>query len=123
LYQGLKVTTDYDSLLAKVIAWGEDRSAAIQRLRRALREFQIGGLATDLGFLLQVTDSTPFTEGDFDTTYLDHFVPPPQPAGDLEREHAVALAAALLAHRQHGGLPAPMSVSSNWRTTAWLEQM
>ena len=89
----------------------------------ALAVAMFAGLATDLGFLLQVTDSTPFTEGDFDTTYLDHFVPPPQPAGDLEREHAVALAAALLAHRQHGGLPAPMSVSSNWRTTAWLEQM
>jgi acetyl-CoA carboxylase biotin carboxylase subunit len=124
LYQGLKVTTNYDSLLAKVIAWGEDRQSALQRLRRALREFQIGGLATDLSFLLQIAESLPFARGDFDTTYLDDFAPPPQPVGDLEREHAVALAAALLAHRQHAATSAPPApASDHWRSAAWTEQM
>lgn len=124
LFQGLKVTADYDSLLAKIIAWGENRPAAIQRLRRALREFQIGGLATDLDFLLQITESAPFASGDFDITYLDHFQPPAQPAYDLALERNVALATALLAHRQRGQAADPLNVGSSlWRTTAWREQM
>ena len=56
LYQGMQVTADYDSLLAKVIAYGESRGIAILRLRRALREFQVAGVSTDLEFLFSVVD-------------------------------------------------------------------
>ena len=63
LYVGMSITADYDSMLAKVIAWGENRAVAILRLRRALREFQIGGVPTDLPFLYQVVDSLPFIAG------------------------------------------------------------
>ncbi len=125
LYQGLKVTADYDSLLAKVIAWGENRAAAILRLRRALREFQIGGVNTDLEFLFQVVDSPPFLANNVDTTYLDTFKPSPQ-ENDVALERDAALAAALFAHRQRGNV---RSVSEGngtgnvWRTVAWREQM
>ncbi len=123
LYPGMKVTADYDSLLAKVIAWGENRAVAILRLRRALREFQIGGVPTDLEFLFQVIDSSPFIAGNFDTTYLDTFAPePPAHPEALERDAAVA--AALLAHRQRS---TPRSAAAEqhdaWRRAAWREQM
>ena len=126
LFQGMKVTSDYDSLLAKIISWGENRGVAIQRLRRALRECQIGGLTTDLAFLLQVAESAPFNNGQFDTTYLDTFEPPAHPAKDLALERDMALAAALLAHRERAKtapLPDSHPTATAWRTAAWREQM
>ncbi len=122
LYPGMVVTSDYDSLLAKVSAWGENRAVAILRLRRALREFQIGGVATDLEFLFQIVDSLPFQTGNFDTTYLDTFRPPEtEEKTALERD--AALVAALLAHRRKARQVTAPTAENAWRTTAWREQM
>ncbi|MCD4739148.1 MAG: acetyl-CoA carboxylase biotin carboxylase subunit, partial [Anaerolineae bacterium] len=123
LYPGMPVTADYDSLLAKVIAWGEDRAVALQRLRRALREFRLGGVPTDLEFLLQVLESPRFIAGNIDTTYVETFRPRPQ-AGDPELERQIALATALAAHRRQGQTKSePSSPPGMWRMTAWREQM
>jgi len=123
LYQGIEVTADYDSLLAKVIAWGENRSTAIQRLHRALDELQIGGISTDLEFLKQIITSPKFIEGDVDTTYLEE-VNLPQPNQNLELEKEIALAAALFAQQQRESRIEPqMQNSSTWQQTAWSEQM
>ncbi|MGC9521525.1 MAG: acetyl-CoA carboxylase biotin carboxylase subunit [Anaerolineae bacterium] len=124
LFQGMQVTTDYDSLLAKVIAWGDSRAEALVRLRRALREFQIGGVVTDSGFLLQILESAPFVGGDVHTTFLDEFHPS-RPLRVAALESDVAAAAALLAHRQRSRVqPAGEGASGgNWRMTAWREQM
>ena len=125
LYPGMAVTADYDSLLAKVIAWGENRAVAILRLRRALREFQIGGVPTDLEFLFEVVDSPPFIAGNFDTTYLETFRPKPRQASDLALERDVALATALLAHRRRQQARAQVAAlgASAWQVAAWREQM
>ena len=77
LYTGLQVTSDYDSLIAKVIVWAEERQTTIQRLRRALGEFQIGGVPTDIDFLIQIIDSESFIQGSANTTYLETFQPAP----------------------------------------------
>jgi len=123
LYPGMPVTADYDSLLAKVIAWGEDRAVALQRLRRALREFRLGGVPTDLEFLLQVLESPRFIAGNIDTTYVETLRPQP-PAGDPELERQIALATALAAHRRQGQTRSdPSSPAGMWRMTAWREQM
>lgn len=123
LYQGMEVGAEYDSLLAKVIAWGENRPSAISRLRCALNEFQIGGLATDLEFLKQIIDSPRFVAGKVTTTYLEEFNPPPA-AQEPELERAVALAAALYTHRrQEKQNPAQNGCPDPWRQAAWNEQM
>lgn len=123
LYQGMSVGADYDSLLAKVIAWGEDRPAAIQRLRRALNEFQIGGLSTDIDFILQIIESPQFVSGDITTTYLETFQPiPPSTEPGLERD--LALAAAMFAHQQRNPTTAfEVGQGSDWQRIAWKEQM
>jgi acetyl/propionyl-CoA carboxylase alpha subunit len=124
LYQGMQVTADYDSLLAKVIAYGESRGIAILRLRRALREFQIAGVSTDLEFLFSVVDSPPFIAGNFDTTYLDTFCPAPDEYDEvLSLERNAALIAALMTHKQRGSKEQQTTKASNWRLTAWREQM
>ncbi len=123
LFTGMKVTPDYDSLIAKVIAWGEDRPLAIQRLQRALNEFQIGGIPTDIDFLQQILKSSSFMAGRADTTYLDTFQPAKAEEGQaLESE--LALAAAILMHQSRKQTPSPLSsANSLWRMAAWREQM
>lgn len=123
LYQGITITTDYDSLLAKVIAWGENRQAAIKRLRRALQEVQIGGLKTDVAFLRQVIDSHPYQTGNIDTSFLDQIQ-----LSDREPEESVtrdaALAAALHIHRKRRtGNRKARSQRDPWQQQAWREQL
>ncbi len=92
---GNDVTLFYDPLLAKLIAWGETREVAIQRMRRALSELVIVGLPTSQAFHLRVMDDTPFLKGDLDITYLERAaarVLAAPPRGGLERTLAVAAA-------------------------------
>jgi len=124
LYLGMSVLPEYDSLLAKVICWGENRQAAIQRLRRALHEFQIGGIPTTLEFLSEVVDSQDFIEGRTDTTYLDGFQALPR-EGEEAQEQEIALATALLIHQmraQDGQIQTNPS-GNPWRAAGWREQM
>ncbi len=125
LYLGMPVTADYDSLLAKVIAWCENRPDAIHRMRRALREFKIAGVATDLSFLEQVINSPKFVAGKVTTTYLEHFIPEIK-ADEPLLERDAAVAAALYAHRQRQQPMEPhvsSAQSNTWRQAAWNEQM
>jgi acetyl/propionyl-CoA carboxylase alpha subunit len=119
----MPVTTNYDSLIAKVIAWGKDRSHAISRLKRALGEFEVGGVATDIEFISQVVGSTSFEAGWTDTTYLDTFHP--ESVGfenSLEKELAVT--AAIVAHQsQRKTVYTRPADGNSWRMTAWREQM
>jgi acetyl-CoA carboxylase biotin carboxylase subunit len=128
LYVGMPITVNYDSLIAKLIAWGEDRQSALNRLRRALQELQIGGVPTDTEFLAQILESDIFAVGRADTTYLDVFQPL-APDGEDPLCQEVAVVAALLAHtEQNRGAPA-QQVSQDeravggWRGAAWREQM
>lgn len=123
LYMGMPVGTDYDSLLSKVITSGDVRYMAIARLRRALKEYQIGGVSTDLDFLRQVIDSAQFLTGVFDTTYLDHFEPQ-DAANNPYLGPEIAAAAALFTHQQRYRVNDPsQDCMSNWQRTAWREQM
>lgn len=122
LYLGMDVTTHYDSLLAKVIVWGEDRETAVQRLKRALKEFQINGVETDLEFLNKIVSDDRFEQGAYDTTFLDTFKPElKQPTEGMEK--LVALATALVAHANQNNQRQQRLEENNWRKTAWLEQM
>src|SRR6059036_3301901 len=68
---GNEVTLFYDPLIAKLVAWGETRDMAIQRMRRALRELVIVGLPTAQPFHLRVMDDPEFRRGELDITYLE----------------------------------------------------
>ncbi|HEX7555165.1 MAG TPA: hypothetical protein VF338_00970, partial [Leptolinea sp.] len=121
---GMKVTSGYDSLIAKVIVWAEERQTTIQRLRRALIEFQIGGVPTDIDFLIQIIESESFIQGSANTTYLETFLP--TPADDEENlDMEMALAAALLEHKNRHQTVAENSAPTPgyWRYEAWKEQM
>jgi acetyl-CoA carboxylase biotin carboxylase subunit len=120
---GNEVTLFYDPLLAKLLAWGETREMAIQRMRRALRELVIVGLPTAQPFHLRVMDDPDFVKGDIDITYLERVggrLLSAPPAGGLER--ALAVTAALLADEQRAAArpPSPPNLATVQRS-AWTE--
>jgi 3-methylcrotonyl-CoA carboxylase alpha subunit len=67
---GDQVSVFYDSMIAKLVAWGEDRAGAIRRLSRALSETQVAGVETNLAFLHAVLEHAAFRAGDVHTGFL-----------------------------------------------------
>ncbi|MEX2415966.1 MAG: acetyl-CoA carboxylase biotin carboxylase subunit [Paenibacillaceae bacterium] len=70
-YQGYSIPPYYDSMVAKLIVWGETREAAISRMKRALSEFMIAGVSTTIPFHLKLLDHKTFVAGDFDIKFLE----------------------------------------------------
>jgi acetyl-CoA carboxylase biotin carboxylase subunit len=71
VYQGATVTVHYDPMVAKLIAWGQDRSEAIDRLKRALTEFVVKGIKTSIPFHQKVVRHPVFLKGKYDTGFID----------------------------------------------------
>jgi len=101
LYNGFTVSEFYDPLVAKVTAWGRDRREAIRRMRRALHEFQIVGVRTNLPFHMAVMEDTRFLAGEFDTGFLNTEIAPAELDTAEARRAAVAVAALLSHQRRH----------------------
>lgn len=68
---GAEVSPHFDSMLVKLIARGRDFPAAVQRTRRALAEFRIRGVATNINFLQAVIEDSTFASGDLSTHFID----------------------------------------------------
>ncbi len=97
--EGLEVSTFYDSLLAKLVVWGDSREAALQRMAGALGEYRVVGLPTSIPFHQWVMGHEGFRRGEYDTSFLaDHFSLA-EPDREANR-HLAALVAALLSHEQ-----------------------
>lgn len=72
VYEGFEVSLYYDSLIGKLVAWGETRGEAILRMRRALDEYRIVGIKTNIPFHQQIVNDTRFIGGQFDTKFVEH---------------------------------------------------
>jgi len=71
VYEGWTVPIEYDPLLAKLAAWGADRTEAIGRMRRALGEYEVFGIRTNLPFFRRILDHPEFLGGRCDTGFID----------------------------------------------------
>lgn len=71
IYDGYCVPPNYDSMLLKVITYGQDRKEAISVMRRALGELQIEGIDTNIDFQYQLIHTPQFETGDFDTSFIE----------------------------------------------------
>jgi len=74
VYQSYVIPPFYDSLLAKLIVWGNNRAVTIERAKRALEEFTVEGVKTTIPFHLEVLENEKFKSGLFDTSFLDNFL-------------------------------------------------
>ncbi|MFD0958711.1 acetyl-CoA carboxylase biotin carboxylase subunit [Paenibacillus chungangensis] len=71
VYPGYTISPHYDSMIAKLIVWGNTRDEAIARMKRALSEFAIEGIRTTIPFHLKVLEHPVFIKGDFDIKFLE----------------------------------------------------
>jgi len=93
--EGMEIPIYYDNMIAKLICYGVDRTQAIERMNRAIDEYQIRGIETTLGFGKFVMEHEAFISGDFDTGFIGKYFDPKQQV-ILSREEELALAAAAL---------------------------
>ncbi len=122
VYEGFDVPIHYDPMLAKLIIWGEDRSQAIARSKRALREFTLHGLVHNLPFHLWALDQPSFVDGSYTTSFVEREFDPDSWLPELEPDTVDALVAAsalfeaLRRTKPTNAATAP--TTSNWRLNA-----
>jgi acetyl-CoA carboxylase biotin carboxylase subunit len=101
VYVGFEITPYYDPLIAKLIAWGETRQQAIIRIRRALEEYRIIGVRTNIPFHQTMMASYPFLSGNYDTRFVEEQFPAIDAAENRESYLDIAaLFATLVSHTQ-----------------------
>jgi acetyl-CoA carboxylase, biotin carboxylase subunit len=126
IYQGWNVPLEYDPLLAKLIASGEDRQQAISRLRRAINEYFVGGVKTNLGLFRTILSNKEFLEGKADTGMLSR-LPSKTAAPDPWEEQIAAIAACIFRSMDAGSPeltgPAADAPPSAWKQTARTESV
>ena len=74
MYEGWTVPIDYDPLLAKLIGYGTDRDQAIARLTRALGEYFVGGIKTNISLFRRILRDADFRAAKLDTGFLDRML-------------------------------------------------
>jgi acetyl/propionyl-CoA carboxylase alpha subunit len=126
IYEGYEVTPYYDSLLAKLICWGATRGDALLRMRRALEEYKIMGLKTNLPFHQNLLDSHRFLAGRFDIHFVEEQFEMNEDASTL-RPDVAAIIAALVEHqsRQQAAQIVQRNVrdTSNWKWVGRYERV
>jgi acetyl-CoA carboxylase, biotin carboxylase subunit len=117
VYEGWNVPLDYDPMLSKLVAFAETREEAIDRMLRALDEYVIGGIKTNIGLFRRILMDEDFRAARIDTGYLERLLAD-EAAGVEERvpEDVVAVAAALFAGsvRREAVVAADAGEESRW---------
>ena len=116
---GDRVSVHYDPMIAKLIVSGENRMVALARLKAALARSHVGGLVTNLGFLLQLAESTEMSNATIDTGMLDRSL---DGILDLDAEVPVEIPAAAVAwwlgEQEHSAIVqtgSPWEIVDGWR--------
>jgi acetyl-CoA carboxylase biotin carboxylase subunit len=100
IYEGWTVPIFYDPMLSKLIAWGKDRNEAIQRMRRALEEYQIVGIKANIAFFQSILRHQKFLAGDLNTKFIEKNYAPEGPERETDSLLDIAsIAAALYADK------------------------
>lgn len=71
VYSGYEIPIYYDPMISKIIVWAETRSAAINRMKRVLEEYQISGVKTSIGFMKRIMETPDFVNGKYDTHFIE----------------------------------------------------
>ena len=115
IYEGWDVPVEYDPLLAKLAVWAPSREAAVARMKRALTEYVIAGIATNREFFGEIMDDAGFRAGALSTAFLEEFFARRQGLASNPEAEAVAALAAVLAQRKSG------AAEASGRASAWLQ--
>ncbi len=125
--QGSEISLYYDPMISKLIAWGRNREQAIQRMTRALSEYQLSGIKTNLAFLKRILQHPDFVHGRLTTTFIDTHRDALFTPGSPHEE-----AAGIVALLRHVTKPNPNKVKtannhqapvSHWKMIGRMKQM
>ena len=121
--QGDEITPYYDSMIAKLIVWDENRDLALARLRGALEAYRIVGVANNIAFLQRLATAPAFAAADLDTALIERqrewLFPPAQ---EPPREGWLAAAIATLLRTHTAADHSPWSAADGWRLSARAER-
>nr|WP_034339971.1 acetyl/propionyl/methylcrotonyl-CoA carboxylase subunit alpha [Herbaspirillum sp. B39] len=122
--EGDAISPFYDPMVAKLIVWGADRDAALRNMARALAQYQVVGLATNIGFLQRLIAGQAFATADLDTGLIERhrdslFPAPVAPTADTL---ALATAALLQQEQRHQDSRDPWAQTSGWRLNTRLQR-
>ncbi|MBA4380740.1 MAG: pyruvate carboxylase subunit A, partial [Anaerolinea sp.] len=128
VYPGFEITPYYDPLIAKLVVWGETRAQAILRMRRALEEYRIVGVRTNIPFHQAMMDSHRFMGGQYDTRFVEErFSMQDVAEGKTIHPEIAALMATLVAHRSMARTAQVIRRgerdTSNWKWVGRWERM
>jgi acetyl-CoA carboxylase biotin carboxylase subunit len=137
MYEGWTVPMDYDPLLAKLIGYGTDRNQAISRLTRALNEYFVGGIKTNIPLFRRILHDPEFRAGKLDTGFLDRMLKQKldgEAEGDANAAGVAAIAAGMFAvlgaiagngegAAKNGAAGGNSKVASNWKAAAHREAL
>jgi acetyl-CoA carboxylase biotin carboxylase subunit len=131
VYEGWAVPMEYDPLLSKLIAWGNSREETIARLRRALDEYTITGIRTNVSLFRRILCEPEFLRSEISTKWLDDLLARPRPPASSPRtgtEEAAVIAAAFWEGAQEknvrtDGTAAAQASPSPWKMDGRRQQL
>ncbi|HXH71041.1 MAG TPA: acetyl-CoA carboxylase biotin carboxylase subunit [Pyrinomonadaceae bacterium] len=119
IYEGAEVSIYYDPMISKLAATGRTREEAIDRLRRALREYEVGGIKTTLPFFREIVEDKEFIAGNLDTGFIAHWQKRREKQAASEAEKDLAIIASALAYGKKQGTTADGSANRIMRESRW----
>ena len=131
-YEGGDVPIFYDPMISKLITWGDTRENAMQRMRRALAEYQVLGIRTTIPFFQWILEDADFKAGRFDTGFIDRKLGREAAAGghhehsplrpvDASHEDLAAIAAAVYLFTKPVANGVAATPASRWRDAGRTE--
>lgn len=106
IFEGGEISVYYDPLVSKLVSWGRDRTEAIFRMKRALSEYHITGVRSNIPFCLLVMNHPEFAKGSIDTHFISDHVRIEDMAEGPEELKRIAAVAAVMANHFKQKIPA-----------------
>jgi acetyl-CoA carboxylase, biotin carboxylase subunit len=128
VYPGFEISSYYDPLISKLVTWGENRAQTILRMRRALEEYRIVGVRTNIPFHQRMMDSHRFMAGQFDTRFVEERFSMDEEITSKDSNAEIAAVIATLVSHHQNELSAQIvrrgeRDTSNWKWVGRWERM
>ena len=120
VYDGAEVSIYYDPMISKLAVHGRDRAEAIDRMRRALMEYEVGGIKTTIPFFRDVMDDPEFIEGGLDTGFIPRFFERKAVSEPNQVEQDMAVIAAALTYSKRSAVPTGSVNNERGKPSRWV---
>ena len=119
IYEGAEVSIYYDPMISKLACYGRTRTEAIDRLRRALQEYEVGGIKTTLPFFREIVEDAEFIQGNLDTGFIGRWQERREKQAASEVENDLAIIASALAYGKKQKSTSTDSRNQKMRESRW----